>query len=323
MSWSTLDSSSSDLDVAPNGEGCKDQVILNQWYPIAAVVEIKIGLVYRTVLLETSVSFGVSTSGVLLVWKSIPDVFPAGSKLISNLIINKLPIKTAFGYLWTTLGSNPKDLFLIPEIDEPDRRTMNAGSIGISTSAPRAVENFLDMGHFPFVHSGVLGAEPRTEVVDYNIEIKDGEVIASGCKFPQPKAGAGSVEGIITDYLYRVPHPYCVLLYKSGSFETERLDVVGLFLQPITQEKVRGHMLLSLLDNVTSDTAIKKFQLGIFSQDKPILENQVPKRLPLSTLSETPIRADKSSIAYRRWLSEMGVNYGVISDTESDHRNKN
>jgi phenylpropionate dioxygenase-like ring-hydroxylating dioxygenase large terminal subunit len=50
----------------------------------------------------------------------------------------------------------------------------------------------------------------------------------------------------------------------------------------------------------------------IFGQDKSILENQQPKRLPLDTRAETPIRADKSAIAYRRWLTTKGLTYGVI-----------
>ena len=54
------------------------------------------------------------------------------------------------------------------------------------------------------------------------------------------------------------------------------------------------------------------FQQTIFGQDKPILENQLPKRLPLDPRAETPIRADKSAIVYRRWLSKQGIRYGVI-----------
>ena len=54
------------------------------------------------------------------------------------------------------------------------------------------------------------------------------------------------------------------------------------------------------------------FQQTIFGQDKPILENQVPKRLPLDPRAEMPVRADKSSITYRRWLAAKGVTYGTI-----------
>ena len=32
----------------------------------------------------------------------------------------------------------------------------------------------------------------------------------------------------------------------------------------------------------------------------------------LDPRAETPIRADKSAIAYRRWLSQKGITYGTI-----------
>ena len=47
-------------------------------------------------------------------------------------------------------------------------------------------------------------------------------------------------------------------------------------------------------------------------QDKPILENQFPKRLPLDPRAEIPARSDASSLAYRRWLTAQGVTYGAI-----------
>ena len=69
---------------------------------------------------------------------------------------------------------------------------------------------------------------------------------------------------------------------------------------------------MCILDEESSYQAIRYFQQVIFGQDKPILENQMPKRLPLDPRAETPIRADKSAIAYRRWLSSKGLTYGVI-----------
>ena len=91
------------------------------------------------------------------------------------------------------------------------------------------------------------------------------------------------------------------------------MDVIALFLQPLDEEHVHANMLLSVLDHVNDNGQIRKFQQTIFGQDKPILENQFPKRLPLDPRIETPIRADKSSIAYRRWLRSQGITYGTIS----------
>ena len=102
------------------------------------------------------------------------------------------------------------------------------------------------------------------------------------------------------------------MLYKTSHVDENRLDVIGIFAQPIDQEHIRAHMMLCLVDEDSNDTAIRHFQQLIFGQDKPILENQFPKRLPLDPRAETPIRADKSSVAYRRWLSQKGVTYGVI-----------
>jgi len=67
-----------------------------------------------------------------------------------------------------------------------------------------------------------------------------------------------------------------------------------------------------VLDDVSSDDAIKTFQQLIFAQDKPILENQIPKRLPLHPRAEAWAPADAGSAAYRRWLSSRGVRYGTI-----------
>ena len=181
-------------------------------------------------------------------------------------------------------------------------------------SAPRAVENFLDMGHFPFVHTNYLGIEAKPEVKDYTVEISPerDEVLATRCKFFQPMAALSATGGMEVEYIYRVPHPYCAILYKSCPADETRLDVITLFLQPIDEEHIAANMLMSIVDHESTDTAIKAFQQKIFGQDKPILENQIPKRLPLDPRAEMPVKADKSSITYRRWLSDKGITYGTI-----------
>jgi phenylpropionate dioxygenase-like ring-hydroxylating dioxygenase large terminal subunit len=292
---------------------CTDPVILNLWHPLAAVSETPVGTVMDTMLLEERVSYAVGSDGMVAAWRSRADL-PAGSRVDPGSVAEQLPSKSAYGYVWTTLGDAPAKLFPIPEFEEPDRRKLNAATMGVNVSAPRAIENFLDMGHFPYVHTDILGAEPHTEVKEYDVEIsaERDEILATRCRFFQPKASTASTEGADVDYIYRVPHPYCSVLYKSSPVDDKRLDVIAIFLQPMDQEHVRAHMMLCVLDDDNEDKIIKRFQQTIFGQDKPILENQFPKRLPLDPRAETPIRADKSAIAYRRWLSQKGVTYGVI-----------
>ena len=225
-----------------------------------------------------------------------------------------LPTRISYGFIWVSLGNPPKDLFLFPEFSESDRQNVATGVFGVNVSAGRTVENFLDMGHFPYVHSGILGEEPHTEVKEYDVEISEerDEVLATSCKFYQPQAAVNSNEGMDVDYIYRVPHINCALLYKTSPVDDERLDVIIIFVQPMGEEWVRAHTGMCLIDDESTAEQIRQFQQTIFGQDKPILENQYPKQLPLDSRIETPIRADKSAIAYRRWLSQKGLQYGVI-----------
>jgi phenylpropionate dioxygenase-like ring-hydroxylating dioxygenase large terminal subunit len=292
---------------------CSDPVILNLWHVVGDIEDIRANTVYRTILLEEPVSFAIDAGGTAVAWRT-PASDPQTESFDPKRVSDRLPAKCAYGCFWTSLGTPPADIFPIPEYTEADRRNVNAGTIGVNVSAPRAIENFLDMGHFPYVHTDILGAEPHTEVKEYDVEIfadRD-EIIATRCRFYQPRSSAASTEGGDIEYVYRVPHPYCSVLYKTSHVDESRLDVIGIFAQPIDQEHIRAHMMLCLVDDKNDDAAIRHFQQLIFGQDKPILENQFPKRLPLGTRAETPIRADKSSVAYRRWLSQKGISYGVI-----------
>lgn len=296
---------------------CTDPVARSLWHPIAAIDELSTGEVHRTTLLGESLDYGIdhATNGYRQD-DSTAVAAGAGVRVWRSADTDRtpLPVQCAYMYVWVCLGTPEHELFEIPEFAEADRRNVHAGTIGVHVSAPRAVENFLDMGHFPFVHTDVLGAEPHTEVADYEVHIDPvtNDVWATECVFYQPRAATTSTEGQMSDYLYRVPHPYCVVLYKTTPLDAERMDVIALFCQPVSQDRIRAHLFLSLLDPTNTEAAIRKFQQGIFGQDKPILENQFPKRLPLDPRAETPIRADKSAIAYRRWLSDMGLRYAVI-----------
>ena len=53
------------------------------------------------------------------------------------------------------------------------------------------------------------------------------------------------------------------------------------------------------------------FQDRIFAQDRPILESQRPELLPLDLQTELHLRSDRTAIAYRRWLKQLGVRTGA------------
>ncbi|MGO4830837.1 aromatic ring-hydroxylating dioxygenase subunit alpha, partial [Rhizobiaceae sp. 2RAB30] len=119
-----------------------DPVTRNLWYPVGAISDTKPGVAVETRLLEQKLGFAVDADGSATAWLVADRERSA-----------MLPVRTAYGYVWTSLGEPQSEVFPIPEYAEADRRNVAAASIGVNVSAPRAIENFLDMGHFPYVHT--------------------------------------------------------------------------------------------------------------------------------------------------------------------------
>jgi phenylpropionate dioxygenase-like ring-hydroxylating dioxygenase large terminal subunit len=222
-------------------------------------------------------------------------------------------VRVRYGFVWLCLGEPTRDIVEFPECGDADRLLGTSGSVRVAVSGLRAVENFLDLSHLSFVHSGFLGEEPLTEVKPYSVQSSpQGGVIATGCRVYQPKASPIAREGFDVDYTYAVLRPYIVVLYKANPVEQHRRDMIALFVQPVTEESCVAHLLTCYLKHGVEPAAVRRFQQFIFGQDRPILENQLPKRLPLTAGREIPVRADVASAAYRRWLADAGIRYGAI-----------
>ncbi len=221
-----------------------------------------------------------------------------------------------YGYLWVCPGeaAEPRPLFAFPEFDEAGRRIVDCDGIGVNVSGLRMVENFLDMAHFPYVHSHFLGEVPHTEVAPYKVSIDEeaDEIWATECRFYQPRTSGAATEGVDAQYRYRVMQPLTAMLYKTSVPRPGAQDAIGLFVQPVDEEHIIAYCLLAYFDDELSDTDLIGFQHTIFGQDKPILENQRPKKMPLVAGYETPTRCDAMSGAYRRWLKKRGMSYGAI-----------
>ena len=293
----------------PPGSECLDPVIRDLWHPISNLSEVTGAGMKQTRLLGEPIACGIDDRG-----------HPAAFRLTDGLSHEvpgvkqaSLPVKEHLGYIWTSLGNPAEEIFAIPEAEEPDRTNTNAFTVGVACSAPRAIENFLDVAHFPYVHSGILGVEPHTEVADYDVTFEDGEIWTRNVDYYQPRASTSAGRGVAVRYWYRVPYPYAAVLYKTSSVLSGRMEMVlALLIHPVTETFIRVHLFNSLLDNESTNTEILRFNQEIMGQDKPIVENQHPKLLPLDPRVETPIRADKLAVAYRRRLSELGVTYGGI-----------
>ncbi|NVK35973.1 MAG: aromatic ring-hydroxylating dioxygenase subunit alpha [Rhodobacteraceae bacterium] len=273
-----------------------NEIALNDWYPVAMASELKPGCRLNRVLMEREIQ--ISNDG------DKTHAFE-GSRV--------LPLQIRYDHVWTSLGAPARPLFEIPEGEQDGRRLVACGRVHVRCSPLRAVENFLDIAHFPYVHTGILGAEDHPEVERYDVEIDDekDEVWARQVKFFQPQAAKSAEGGIMADYMYRVPAPTTSILYKTCPARVGEWDIITLFVQPVSETTCDVWPWMALYDDETPFNDLVQFQQTIFMQDRSILENQIPALLPLDPKMETPTRADLTSIAYRRWLKRRRMFYGA------------
>lgn len=219
-------------------------------------------------------------------------------------------VAEAHGLLWLQPEGQAPQLPAFAAESDPKLRKLNVGPYDVAASAPRIVENFLDLAHFGLVHEGWLGDRAHLDVAAYSIETTPTGFVASGCSAWQPKSNRTAIEGSRVAYRYEVTAPYAAVLTKLPERQDGYRDEIGLFVCPVEPERSRVWFRMALTDLESSDDEIRAFQHTIFTQDQPVLESQSPKRLPLSG-GERHCAADRSSAAYRRYLGERGITFGV------------
>ena len=229
-----------------------------------------------------------------------------------------------YGLVWVSLGAPSRDVPPFPEADDDTYRVYIGGRYAYATSGYRAIENFFDLAHFPFVHSGLLGEESHAEIGDYDVSVTNDGLIVSNAHIWQPKpANTMDLNGVDVGYGYHVPRPLTVRLTKDIGLRNARGDAMRealvLTFAPTTAESGIGWVLVaSNYDAQLEQKEIEEFSDLILGQDLPVVESQRPKRLPLGEKDEFNLPADRTSVHYRRWLRSLGVTYGTIPPSDGE-----
>jgi phenylpropionate dioxygenase-like ring-hydroxylating dioxygenase large terminal subunit len=217
-----------------------------------------------------------------------------------------------YGVVWMSFGQPAYSLDFFPEASIEGGRRINLAPQTVRSSAPRVVENFLDMAHFSFVHAGILGERDHAEVPDYEVSpSSEGGLESRQCFYWQPNGMPGQ-GGAMIEYVYRAKRPLIATLTKVASGGEGALHIM-LVASPVTRTETRAWLVsIHEDDAVHSDRELYDFNMKILLQDTPIVESQWPKELPLSIDAELHQRCDRMSVAYRRWLAGMGFAYGTM-----------
>lgn len=252
-----------------------------------------------------------AASGQCVRVPALPSFAPPSSHCAT-----RFQAQQAFGLIWVKLASRDSALPVFQAEQDDGLRKLNCGPYEVAVSAPRVIENFLDMAHFGFVHEGLLGSREASAIDDYEVVATPTGLLATGCKAWQPESNLHSTAPAQIEYRYEVVSPFGAVLSKAPPADSVALagyhESIALFICPLEPETCRVWFRLAVADFETSEEALRDFQHRIFMQDKPVLESQTPRQLPLDLRAECHTSADKASSMYRRHLKNIGITFGVL-----------
>lgn len=242
-------------------------------------------------------------------------------KIPPRFHLRAYPAIERYGLVWTCLrpqaGAAPAIAAMpaapaiapMPHWDEAGFQQIVCPPFDIAGFAGRQMEGFLDVAHFGFVHTATFGDPDDVVVPPYD---------------PVPHANGFSV-----DYRSTVSnYPLGAQQRNPPGFEwLRRFDVFAPFTATLTVHfpddgrlaimnaatpvsARRTRLFVPIARNFDTDRPVQEvydFNRRVFEEDRAMVEAQMPEALPLDPRLEVHIPADRSSIAYRRVLRDMGL----------------
>ncbi len=242
---------------------------------------------------------------------SIPSAAP-DFPIPDNAHLHCFNARAKYGLVWVCLGNSPKEMpGIIEEQDKSFRRINNPVEVW-QVCAMRMTDNFLDIAHFPWVHTGTFGNRQRRFVPEIELEMLEGGYYGYKYKVEADNPpGANLISGRTSEVVSRqmttgfhLPFTVCsTISYDSGLHH-----IMLLLTTPV--DDVTSYFTFVVWRNddfsVSSENIIT-FDRMIGEEDKQMLE-RVPGVLPFSPLALANSQSDKPSAAWRhQFVRLLGV----------------
>jgi phenylpropionate dioxygenase-like ring-hydroxylating dioxygenase large terminal subunit len=170
------------------------------------------------------------------------------------------------------------------------------------TSAGRAVENFMDFSHFPWVHEGLLGSRARAVVTPHDVVEAD---YGLRYEFDTEPMGLRRRDDEIVHWEYDLRLPFTIHIKKVTPHG--EMTLFSLAASPIAPKATRLYVwVVANFGSEEQDRAFAEFEEKVMEQDRAIVESQRPEEIPIDLREELHLKVpDAAAIAYRRKLAEI------------------
>ena len=213
-----------------------------------------------------------------------------------------------YGLAGVCVGDPGAGIPALAELDEPGYTLIHEMKQVWSASAPRMIDNALDVSHVSFVHRGTVGDPDNPRMSDFSVE-RDGQRIRFEVTYKSKVSGQQvantGLEGVVTRRTdAELVQPFVfrgALIYENGLRHvlfktcTPVDDATTLFFQFIGRNDAPSP------DRWDDITAVDR---AVQAEDRALLEAIDPD-FPLDLTAEVHTRADRMTIEYRRVLAEL------------------
>ena len=242
-----------------------------------------------------------------------------GSPIPERLRLTTFAAQEAYGLVWVSLGGGDEPLPAFPEWDEAGNQSGHQQilppSIDIKASAGRQTEGFIDVAHFAWIHHDSFADRANPVVPTYSVERRPNgmraEYVSSVSNFPKSMQRRAP-DGFLWRRIFEVDAPFFARLTVHFP-EGGRLSILNAA-SPVSARLTR--LFVPIVRNFDTDRPLEEvyaFNRQVFEEDRAIVELQRPEDLPIARTAEAPILADRSSGAYRRALSEIGLGQAYVA----------
>ena len=215
-----------------------------------------------------------------------------------------------YGLVWVCLDEPEAEIPAFPEWEDAAYRHVACAPYTWQCGAGRMVENFTDFGHLGYLHDGLLGNSDDLVVPSHHVTT-EGHELRYELTMAVPNTNDAfavtdvvGARGLQTN-TYVLSLPYTIHL-ECRYLDTGTNRTLFFAAQPRSATESTGYCYQSRDFDLDADPEpFADFQFVLAEQDRPIVESQLPKEVPLDLHEELQLPFDKVAIAYRRGMRAL------------------
>lgn len=234
----------------------------------------------------------------------------AGLPIPARAKVDAVKVNERHGLVWMCVGSEPEEMPFLAELEESGYTLIHEMMDEWQASAPRIVDNALDVSHVAWVHRNSIGSNANNKLEMGDVTRDGFNLKFSVTLIAQVSDAMRNINGVTGETTRRTTHAELVqpLIFR-GRLVYEENGIVHVLYKtctPIDDERTLFCQFIARNDDPAPErwesiTAVDKL---VQSEDRALLEHIEPD-FPLEITEEVHTKYDKMTLEYRRVLADL------------------